>query len=490
MQSRFPLATAGRIPILGYGVAIVSVAVAVICTLQMQVHWQASAPVSLLLMAVILTTGLGGVRPAFLATALSLLGFAWLALFAGSASLPSEWMQAVQLLSLSLVAGYVVWRTALEHTGLESLRQAHDELQRNHAALRRENLERRRGEELLRASEEKFHALAESAPGAIFIYREGCICYANPAASAITGYSATELWNTETLQSIAPTLRDLLCGRGLEPESGAQSGPSHHEVRIVTKAGEERWLDFTGAVFEFGGQPAVVGVACDITQRKRMEERLLAVQEEERRHLSRELHDEFGQLLASVTLQLRLASSRLGETVRPSLDASISLLQRAADELRSLVLELRPTMLESAGLLSALEWLAEQHQQRSGVVTKVVGQVDEVSSDLAIACFRVVQEALTNVVRHARARHVSIELQARDGRLELEVRDDGAGFDVGRTLERAVARGSVGLRGMKERVQILGGDLQVDSSPGSGTRIRVSIPVTLPGITSEGDNTG
>jgi signal transduction histidine kinase len=97
---------------------------------------------------------------------------------------------------------------------------------------------------------------------------------------------------------------------------------------------------------------------------------------------------------------------------------------------------------------------------------------------VAIACFRVVQEALTNVVRHARAQHVWIELRQRHGRLELEVRDDGVGFDVETTLEQAAARGSLGLLGMRERVQILGGDLEVESTRASGTWIRLSIPVT------------
>jgi signal transduction histidine kinase len=144
--------------------------------------------------------------------------------------------------------------------------------------------------------------------------------------------------------------------------------------------------------------------------------------------------------------------------------------------LRSLVLELRPTMLESAGLAPTLRWIARQHEERTGIATQVVGQLNDVPGDLAIACFRVVQEALTNVIRHARAQHVWIELSQTADALDLAVRDDGAGFDVAKTLEQAPGCGHLGLLGMKERVQILGGGIEVDSEPGHGTRIRISLP--------------
>jgi two-component system, NarL family, sensor histidine kinase UhpB len=105
------------------------------------------------------------------------------------------------------------------------------------------------------------------------------------------------------------------------------------------------------------------------------------------------------------------------------------------------------------------------------------GQLNDVPSDVAIACFRAVQEALTNVIRHARAQHVWIELNRTDGAFELAVRDDGVGFDVTKTLDQAAGRGHLGLLGMRERVQILGGELDVDSEPGRGTRLRISLPV-------------
>jgi PAS domain S-box-containing protein len=610
--------------IVGYGVAVLSVAIAVMSLLLMQARWQAAAPVSMFLLAVIVSTWLGGTKPGLLATALSILGFDYFLLHLGP-PLADQPIQLVRLLALGIVACYVVWVTATERGAAESLRRAHDELQRNNEALRVEYIERERSEAALRVSEAKFRALAEHAPAAIFYFQGDKIRYANPAMSVITGYSSEELCEMNFWDIVHPDFRDVARERGLARQRG-EAVPPRYEFKIVIKAGEERWLDFTDGMFELQGKPAVVGMALDTTERKRAEDalgesqqllqlvlatlpvgvavtnrvgdiilanaaskriwgdvliargperwaqskgwwhdsgksiapsewasvralsagqtslnelidietyggqqktiqnssapirntdglivgavivnedvtervcaekalresakrlqylsrRLLTVQEEERRHLSRELHDEFGQLLATITLHLHAAKAVAGEAAQSSLDESMALLQRAAAQVRSLALELRPTMLETGGLETTLRWLAEQHQQRTGIPTQVLGHVSAVSGDPAIAAFRVAQEALTNVVRHARAQRVWIELSQRDGLLELVVRDDGVGFDVRQTLERAAGAGNLGLLGMKERVEILGGALEIDSQPGQGTRIRISLPLAEP----------
>ena len=207
---------------------------------------------------------------------------------------------------------------------------------------------------------------------------------------------------------------------------------------------------------------------------------MLQVQEEERRHLARELHDEFGQILATITLHLHAARGLAGEAALARLDHCAILLQQAGEQVRSLALELRPTMLDSLGLEATLRWLAEQHRQRTNGEVLVEGHLSgaPLSSEMAIACFRVAQEALTNVVRHAKARHVWIEISQSERVLLLMVRDDGVGFDVASTRQQAARCSSLGLLGMAERVQILGGTLQVESEPGRGTRIRASFPLT------------
>ncbi|HWI37370.1 MAG TPA: ATP-binding protein, partial [Burkholderiales bacterium] len=209
-------------------------------------------------------------------------------------------------------------------------------------------------------------------------------------------------------------------------------------------------------------------------QLQHLSRRLFAVQEEERRHLARELHDEFGQLLTAVSLRLQIAKNSPGPSAAASLDECATLVARAGERVRSLALELRPTMLESAGLDGTLRWLAELHSRQGQLAVSVTGSTQGVPNDVAITGFRVVQEALTNVLRHAHAARTEIRLAQVGGRLRITVEDDGVGFDLGAARKKATG---LGLVGMKERVDILGGELEIVSRPGAGTRIHVSLPL-------------
>jgi PAS domain S-box-containing protein len=480
----------------GYGVAIASVGGAVAGLALMQARWQAAAHASILLMAVIVATRFGGTKPGVLAAGLGLLGFHYLQT---GATLDSP-AQLLRLISFAVVAGYVVWLNAIERARSESLERAHDEVQQQNEALRTENLERKRTEEALRDSQQLLVQVLATLPvGVAVTDRAGDIILSNHAVDRIWGGRITQ--GSERWVQSKGWWHDS--GQRIEPPEWAsvraisQGQTSLNELLdIETHHGERKTLQNSAAPIR-GADGQILGAVIvneDVTERVRTDEalresadrlqhlsrRLLSVQDEERRHLSRELHDEFGQLLASVTLHLQAAKRTAGQTAQPSLDESIALLQRAGAQVRSLALELRPMLLETAGLDATLRWLAEQYQQRTGIATDVVGHANDVSSEVANACFRVAQEALTNVVRHATAHHVWIELSQSEGVLGLEVRDDGIGFDVAGTLERAAGSGNLGLLGMRERVQILGGRLVIDSRPGHGTRIHVSFPLTEP----------
>src|SRR5690348_7065517 len=179
--------------VFGYGLAVLSVGAAVVALSMIQARWQAGAHVSILLIAVIVTTRLGGAGAGLLATALALLDFGYL-LPQLRNPLPDESITLLRLASFAVVACYVVWVTAADRRRTEGLARAHDEQLRYNDALRAENLERKRTEEELRASEGKFRALAESAPAAIFICQDDRIEYSNPAATAITGFGSAELF--------------------------------------------------------------------------------------------------------------------------------------------------------------------------------------------------------------------------------------------------------------------------------------------------------
>jgi two-component system, NarL family, sensor histidine kinase UhpB len=360
--------------------------------------------------------------------------------------------------------------------------------------------DRKRAEEAARESQELLRLVLATLPvGVAVIDRSGDIALVNAASKLIWGgmitsgpdrYALTTASWHGSGKRIAPTewasLRALREGKTTLNEL----------IDIETYDGQRKTIQNSAAPIR-NAEGLIVGsviVNEDVTEQVRAESalrestdrlqhfsrRLLTVQEEERRHLSRELHDEFGQLLAGIALHLQAAKELVSDAARSRLEECVALTQHAGAQLRSLVLELRPTMLESAGLAPTLKWLAKQHEERTGMATQVVGELNDVPGDLAIACFRSVQEALTNVIRHARARQVWIELNQAGGVLQLVIRDDGVGFDVAQTLDGAASRGHLGLLGMKERIQILGGDMEVDSAPGQGTRIRISLPAVGP----------
>jgi signal transduction histidine kinase len=200
--------------------------------------------------------------------------------------------------------------------------------------------------------------------------------------------------------------------------------------------------------------------------------------EEETRRIAHELHDEAGQLLAGVYLAVdALAKDAPGEIGR-RLAGIRGFLEQIETHLRRLAHELRPTILDDLGLLPALDFLAEGFMQRTGVKVALRGTCDgRLPSAIEVALYRLVQEALNNVARHARASLVTVTLKQQEGQVVCSVRDDGVGFDSEAVLRRG-ARG-LGLLGMRERLAPFGGTLEIHSTPGRGTEVRVT--AHLPG---------
>jgi signal transduction histidine kinase len=204
-------------------------------------------------------------------------------------------------------------------------------------------------------------------------------------------------------------------------------------------------------------------------------------QEAERRLIARQLHDEIGQALTAVKLNLQTLQRAAGEPARGQLDDSIAIVEETLQRARSLSLELRPSMLDDLGLAAALRWYVDRQAQRAGLQVRVSAHLPDgrLPPDVETACFRVAQEALTNVLRHAQAQRVEVELRQDGAGLELVVRDDGVGFDVPAAQAAAVRGDSLGLLGMQERVALVGGDIKIESSPSHGTVVRASFPLEI-----------
>lgn len=262
------------------------------------------------------------------------------------------------------------------------------------------------------------------------------------------------------------------------------------ELAQVLDAAALAWVDefpgspdphSVGRVFgRLNRVPLLMGeITAGIQEEERNEllRQLAAVEEEERMRLSRELHDQLGQLLTALLLGLKALDR--GEAQRAEIEELERLAHRIAREMQQLALDLRPPALDSLGLSLALENLAVEWSARTGVPAyfQAVGMDGErCSPEVETAVYRVAQEALNNVLKHAGGSHVSIILERRAPSLRLIVEDDGAGFDVEQTLASAEKSRRLGVRGMGERVARLGGALEIESSPGGGTTVFVRVP--------------
>ncbi len=362
--------------------------------------------------------------------------------------------------------------------------------------------EQRRAEAALRESEERFRSVFETAlTGMAITDPAGRFLHVNRSCERILGYSAEELRQTSAPDLAHPDDRPHH-RRVMEDLAAGRREAHHFETRCLRKDGTVAWVHVTySALRDAAGKPRLlVAMLIDITERKRAEQereelhrqvansrrklqalsrRLIRVQEEERKRLARELHDEIGQVLTAVSLNIEAARSTAGEAAQPHLAESTRAIDRAIEEVRSLSLNLRPAMLDLMGLEAALRGYVERQAKPAGLAVELVcsplsGACE--APELQATCFRVVQEALTNVIRHAQARHVRVEVTCDEGALRLTVRDDGVGFDVAAARQRALHGETFGLLGIQERAQLLGGDVAIESAPGKGTTLRVQLP--------------
>jgi PAS domain S-box-containing protein len=264
-----------------------------------------------------------------------------------------------------------------------------------------------------------------------------------------------------------------------------------YEFQLVQPGGQVRTVLANAAPLHdaAGDFDGVVATCVDITERKQAEQRVaeysarvaalsrrvLTVQEEERRAVARELHDELGQVLTAVKVNLQALGRQSGRGgFGPSFDDSLALLDGAIAEVRAISTRLRPAVLDDLGLEAALSSHLERIRARTAIELAADIRLPQRRLDPAIetACFRIVQEAVTNALRHAQARELRVGLGVRDGELELSVHDDGQGFDLEAATHRAARGEAAGLSGMEERARLAGGRLEIRTSPGRGTKVR------------------
>ncbi len=351
-------------------------------------------------------------------------------------------------------------------------------------------------EEELREQEATFSAIAENLPGMVFQLRKSAD-HPDGVLSYVSGGVIDVLDVTdEDLKRDFTVLQDMIHGEDLPAFKGSLERSArllqswNWEGRIHTRQGEEKWINLRA-------MPRVVkddglvwdGIIFNITAHKQNQLQLerskvrlrelsahdASIREQERKHIAREVHDELGQLLTALKMDTTLLGmelqgvsgpplERLG-TMRTLIDKTLRVVRQVTTSLRPLVLDL--------GLVSAMEWLANDVSRRTGIRCHLQLTHEDVrlSDAQATGLFRIVQESLTNVIRHAQANRVDISLEHAKGLLRLEVRDNGIGFEPDRVPGK-----TFGLLGMQERAAMLGGELTVTSHPGTGTSVMVTIP--------------
>jgi PAS domain S-box-containing protein len=333
---------------------------------------------------------------------------------------------------------------------------------------------------------------------------DGYLKRVNPAWEAVFGYPTDELLARPFLELVHPDERETVEKQfdSLRQGTDARS----FEIRCACRDGS--WKQTLWNATPLVGQQLIIATGRDITDAKRAEEALrhseehyrelfhqayemqqnlrrlsdkvLQVQEQERTRLSRDLHDEVGQALTAISVQLAMvgkAAAGRDHGLRQKIRDAQEIIERTMEAVHNFARELRPAMLDDLGLLPALRTHVRAFTERTGVpaVLHATEQAERLDGEHKTVIYRVVQEALTNVARHAQARRVEVRIDRQGDEIRVRVSDDGNGFEVG-DGEKGAPEGRLGMLGMRERVRLAGGRLTIESAPGKGTTLTAWLP--------------
>jgi PAS domain S-box-containing protein len=344
--------------------------------------------------------------------------------------------------------------------------------------------EQRRAEAALKESEERFRTMATAAPVGIFLAdRNGRAVYVNRKVVELMGAPETPLLGRAWLDWVHPEDRDRV---GREVQRSADAGsPVSLQYRVVRPDGTQRWAQAAAVPIRTSNRAVVgfVGTVADVTDQRRGEEErrlllagLVRAQEEERRRIAAEIHDDPVQAMTAVEMRLESLRRRIdGGAERRALEQLTASVSAAIARLRRLLVDLRPPRLDREGLAPALRALLDRLRAETGVdATFEDRTLHEIPSDTRTVLYRIAQEALANVRKHAEALEARVTMAERDGGILLRVRDDGRGFDPERAAEEQP--GHLGLVSMRERAELVGGKFRITSTPGAGTTVEAWVP--------------
>ena len=341
----------------------------------------------------------------------------------------------------------------------------------------------------LTLSEQKYRDMIEGSIQGIYVHRDFKLLQANPALAAMLGYDdVAELFALEDFATIiASEEGQRLRGYQRRRDLG-KPVLSTYETNFLRKDGSTIACLLLVRTVSWDGFPAIQTTMIDISERARAESalktsaalqanllaRLVSTQEEERARIARELHDGFGQTLTAISLNLTTLAGKAASTHEiEALQDSIMLVRNAIAEVRTLSGDLRPRMLDELGLIPTLRWYIQREAERAGVdITLEAAHIDlTMEPALSTVLFRIAQEAITNALKHAGARHIRVRIRKENAKLNMSISDDGNDMDITAVRAMALRGKSNGLLGMEERARLTGGTLKVESTLGSGTNV-------------------
>ena len=397
---------------------------------------------------------------------------------------PGLWKNIALLLSVLLMASgaIVYWQRKQQQQLEKQLLAARDDIARRLA-----------GEEALRLAQ---FSIDQSTVGILWVNWDSHVRYANQAAEAMLGYAPGGVVD-RPLIDFEPGLNMDRWLNLWKTARSTEEGPQNYESNCVRADGSILPADVSLSFLRFRDAEYLVVFITDVTERRRslaalqesearlqvlaeqlreLSAHLETVREEEKARIAREVHDELGQMLTVLKLETsmcELAYADLDPGLRDRLNSMKRLIAQLFQLVRDVATALRPPILD-AGIASAIEWQARRFEARTQIpcLVQVPDNLPSLPDATAIGLFRILQESLTNVMRHAEAHTVELSLTLSDGVLCMRIADDGKGFD-----QRAERPASFGLVGMRERVLIMGGQLHLDTLPGEGTTLRIHIPL-------------
>jgi len=337
-------------------------------------------------------------------------------------------------------------------------------------------------------------ALTGAAEGILMIDTAGRILFANPAATVLFGYEREELTGLSVEALLPDRLREIHARHRAEYLAAASPGPIGRDRDLVgrRKDGTVVPVQISLSTMTGEGGRVVVAFITDVTQRQKADREIQAYQERlkrmafdatlteerERRRIAVELHDRIGQALALAQIKLAPVRGQLAGEARAGVEGAVELIEEAINDSRVLIFDLSPPILYDLGLEEALAWLAEDVEKRHGLHVEIADDgADKPLDDAAKAVvFRAVRELLVNVLKHARVPAAKVRLRRTDDHLEIDVEDQGIGFDPDVTTDRPSGDG-FGLLSVREQITSLGGTREIESAPLKGTVVRIRVPV-------------